>query len=62
MTFVTKTGVTGKIYAPEKKSGERHKHACRDCYACQLCSDDRCQLCLAGKAGRCGCAEKKKPT
>jgi hypothetical protein len=62
MAFVTKTGVTGKIYVPEKKTGERQKHACRDCFACQLCSDDRCQMCLACKTGRCDRRVDKKHT
>jgi hypothetical protein len=61
MPFVTRTGVTGKIYVPDKKNSKRQKHPCRDCFACQLCSDDRCQLCLADKAARCGCSAKKKP-
>jgi hypothetical protein len=59
MAFVIKPGVTGKIYVPDKKNAGRQKHPCQDCFACQLCSDDRCQLCLVGKAGRCGCSGKE---
>ena len=62
MAFVTQSGVTGKIYVPDKKTGARQKHPCRDCFGCQLCSNDRCQLCVADKAGRGDRSAEKKHT
>lgn len=54
MPFVSRPGLNGKIYIPEHCPG-RKKHNCRNCYACQACSDDRCSLCLdaSGRAELC---------
>jgi hypothetical protein len=49
MAFVEMPGFKGKVYVPEKKPGSAKKHPCKDCYACQMCSDDRCNLCLRQK-------------
>lgn len=54
MPFVDLPDGTGKLYVPEKKHGGRQKHACPDCFSCQMCSDDRCDRCRGeGKQGRC---------
>ena len=45
MPFVKMPGVTGKVYVPEVLPGQRKKHPCPDCFACQQCSDDRCTVC-----------------
>ncbi|HOO39413.1 MAG TPA: hypothetical protein PLV78_13925 [Deltaproteobacteria bacterium] len=45
MAFVRMKGVKGLVYVPEENSGLK-KHPCKDCYACQMCSDSRCMLCL----------------
>jgi hypothetical protein len=45
MPFVTVPGLKGKVYVPEKQARSPKKHACRDCYCCQMCSDDRCASC-----------------
>ncbi len=45
MPFVRMPGLTGKVYVPEEQTREEKKHNCKDCYSCQMCSDDRCQLC-----------------
>jgi hypothetical protein len=45
MPFVKMPGVTGKVYVPEAVPGQPRKHPCRDCFACQQCSDDRCTVC-----------------
>jgi hypothetical protein len=60
MAFVTIPGFKGKLYVPEETPGSLKKHPCKDCYACQICSDDRCNLCLIQKS--CGgrkCLKKK---
>jgi hypothetical protein len=44
MAFESMPGIEGKIFIPDEDPGER-KHPCTDCYACQLCSDDRCRVC-----------------
>lgn len=46
MPFVSRPGLNGKLYIPEELSGQK-KHTCKSCFACQVCSDDRCSLCLA---------------
>lgn len=47
-------GLKGRVYVPEEQESTPKKHACRDCFSCQLCSDDRCRLCEGRK-----CAEKQ---
>jgi hypothetical protein len=46
MPFITIPGLTGKIYVPATQAALPRKHHCRDCFSCQACSDDRCQVCL----------------
>jgi len=45
MPFVSRPGLNGKIYIPEQLPGQK-KHNCKSCFSCQVCSDDRCCLCL----------------
>gem|GEM_PF-742508 len=45
MPFVSRPGLNGKIYIPEQLPGQK-KHNCKSCFLCQVCSDDRCSLCL----------------
>ncbi|MGD2150534.1 MAG: hypothetical protein PVJ20_03635 [Desulfobacterales bacterium] len=49
MKFVSVPGLKGKVYVPEKQPVSLKKHPCKDCYFCQLCSDDRCAVCLGSK-------------
>ncbi|MEE4356527.1 MAG: sugar phosphate isomerase/epimerase family protein [Desulfococcaceae bacterium] len=49
MPFVRMPGVTGKVYVPEEQPRDKKKHNCKDCFACQHCSDDRCNLCREKK-------------
>ena len=49
MPFIKIEGFTGNIYVPEINPGKK-KHQCRDCYSCQFCSDERCELCLRKKS------------
>ncbi len=44
MAFESIPGIAGKVFVPDKDSGER-KHPCPDCYACQHCGEDRCRIC-----------------
>ena len=60
MAFAKMPGVKGMIYIPETQ-GEK-KHDCPDCYFCQMCSDDRCSLCLKGKKSCCKKDNFKKKT
>lgn len=45
MAFERMKGVAGLVFVPEN-TGKAKKHPCKDCYACQMCSDNRCLLCL----------------
>lgn len=38
-------GLKGKVYIPDARPGQPKKHSCKDCHACQMCSDDRCNVC-----------------
>jgi hypothetical protein len=53
MAFVTVPGLKGKVFVPEQKEKAPKKHPCEDCYACQMCSNDRCEVCLGQKGCRC---------
>jgi hypothetical protein len=53
MPFVTVPGLKGKIYVPQERRESAQKHPCKDCYACQQCSDDRCRVCRQSKQGCC---------
>jgi hypothetical protein len=48
MAFIRLKGVEGLVYVPED-DGVLKKHPCVDCYSCQWCSDNRCDLCLKAK-------------
>lgn len=47
MPFITLPDIRGKIYVPEKDALPLKKHSCSNCFSCQMCSDDRCGLCLS---------------
>ena len=62
MAFVTISGFPGKVYAPEQPAAAEKKHVCPDCYACQMCSDDRCRVCRRTKKGGLGhCCRETDP-
>ena len=42
-------GLKGKVYVPDSPPESPRKHCCADCFSCQLCSDERCSLCLGCK-------------
>lgn len=45
MAWKTIPGLTGRVYIPEEEPDAPKKHGCRECFCCQMCSDDRCRLC-----------------
>jgi hypothetical protein len=49
MPFITLPEFEGKFYVPENDPACIKKNTCPDCFACQMCSDDRCAVCLASK-------------
>ncbi|NLF40586.1 hypothetical protein GX586_14170 [bacterium] len=57
--YITRHGIRYKVtpiglIACPVADGLRKKHACRDCFSCQWCADERCHRCLRAKrtAGR----------
>lgn len=42
--------IKGKIFVPDKTPGRPKKHPCKDCFACQMCPEDRCTLCRGREA------------
>jgi len=59
MPFVEMPGLRGKVYVPENQQGSPQKHPCKNCYFCQMCSDDRCRLCLSSKNCECQTSPEK---
>lgn len=49
MGWIKHPGISGKVYVPEFLSDRHKKHACRDCYGCLQCGDDRCAICRQAK-------------
>ncbi|MBN2544237.1 MAG: hypothetical protein JXB50_00480 [Spirochaetes bacterium] len=47
MPLVQLPGDEGLVWQPEKTQNK--KKNCKDCFACQFCSDSRCNLCLKNK-------------
>jgi hypothetical protein len=57
LTFIIIPGVKGKVFKPEERFDFPKKHPCKNCYSCQLCSDDRCTLCRTSQS----CAKETRP-
>ena len=53
MAFVTVPGLKGKVFDPQESDRSLKKKSCKDCFLCQLCSEDRCRVCRGQKHGRC---------
>ena len=47
MPFESVPGLKGKVYVPAESREGSKKYPCKDCFACQHCSDDRCGVCLS---------------
>ena len=58
MTFIVIPGVKGKVFKPEECFDFPKKHPCKNCYSCQLCSDDRCTLCRTSQT----CGKEIRPS
>jgi hypothetical protein len=50
MAFQKATQISGLIYVPERRHGVLTKYGCNDCFACQMCSSERCKLCISERA------------
>ena len=55
MAFVSIPGIQGQVFVPDQDIRSA-KHPCRDCFACQQCSDDRCRVCRR-EDGTCDAGE-----
>ena len=53
MPFIKVSGLSGKLYVPEIKKSRVQKNPCKDCAYCQMCSDDRCRVCLGNHQAAC---------
>ena len=53
MPFVEMPGVIGLVFEPDPVDSKKKKHNCADCFACGMCSDERCDLCLRKKGVKC---------
>lgn len=59
MPFVNHPTLKGKLFIPEYDYQNQKKHPCVDCFSCQMCSDDRCGVCLERKSP-CSSYKSKK--
>jgi len=50
MAWVNVPGLAGKVYVPEDAGQVQKKHPCKECFSCQWCDDNRCQVCRNGSA------------
>ena len=46
MKFVNFPGLKGKVFVPEDSSDSPRKNSCKGCFSCQMCSEDRCSICM----------------
>ena len=56
MAFTEIPGFIGKVYVPDETTTKK-KHNCKDCFSCQMCSDERCGACLNS---HCNCKTKEE--
>jgi len=60
MPFIRVPGTPGLFYVPDSDCSRPKKHPCPDCHFCQMCSDERCRLCLGSQARGGGCRGGKQ--
>lgn len=64
MAWTTVPGLTGKIYIPNDDR-QPAKHACKTCFSCQWCDENRCRVCQsggdAGETNEHACYKHKQP-
>jgi hypothetical protein len=53
MPFIKIKGFKALVFIPDETKLKR-KHNCKDCFACQMCSDERCEECLKSHCRRNG--------
>lgn len=58
MPFEKIPGLPGKVYIPVCQPDALNKNRCRDCFSCQFCSENRCQVCLKGTGDEPLCVER----
>jgi hypothetical protein len=58
MPFMEIKNIPGMIWVPEEETNKKYK--CEDCFACQMCSDERCSLCRKSRSGK-NCCSKNPP-
>ena len=45
MGFRPAPNIKGLIFIPDEGPPHRKKHTCPDCFECQMCGEERCQVC-----------------
>jgi hypothetical protein len=53
MIFIKVPGLEGKVYVPRTDLSAPKKHPCKDCFSCQMCTNERCKLCRENKDEEC---------
>ncbi len=62
MPFVSAPGLKGMVYVPKETARISKKYDCRECFACQLCAEERCALCRSQKdPAEKPCRRPRKP-
>lgn len=60
MAWCSIPDVTGKVFVPDTAANDG-KHPCKDCFACQNCSQERCRVCReAQQKAPCACFPEKE--
>ncbi len=59
MTWISVSGLPGKVYVPEDTGSANKKHACQTCFACQWCDESRCRVCRGDIAKRAASASMR---
>lgn len=49
MAWISIKGLKGRVYVPQENAAPK-KHGCPDCFCCQNCGEERCNLCRTGNA------------
>ena len=49
MPYIRIPGVEGLVWDQEPVPASLKKHDCKDCFSCQWCSNESCEMCLGSK-------------
>jgi hypothetical protein len=52
MKYRSIPGFEGLVYQPDCQEPCKKKHDCQDCFNCQMCGDERCEICIDKKMRR----------